>query len=486
MQHLKKNKSNTKKADSFNNHFLDNAAAKKDMLAILKHQKQAHNKEGAPSYKTRLDRLSRCITMIQEHKNQIIEAQNHDFGSRDPKMTALTEIKSNIDTLKYAKKYLKSWMKAQPRHSMFPLDFLGARSQVRLQPKGSVGVISPWNFAVNLAISPLAGILAAGNRVMLKPSELTPQTSVLIKKMIESYFSKDEIAVFIGGPEIGASFSKLPFDHLLFTGGTAVGKQIMKAAAENLVPVTLELGGKSPVIIGKNCTIKETAFRIMTGKTMNAGQICLAPDYVNIPENKTADFIDACNDSVAELYPKLLDNPYYTSIINQRHFDRIEDLLTDAKQKGAKLIEINPQSEDFSKQNYLKIKPTLVLDVTDDMKIMQNEIFGPILPIRTYEHIEEVIDYINAHNRPLGLYYFGKNKKECDYVLNNTTSGGVTINDVIWHIGQEDLPFGGIGPSGMGCYHGYDGFLEFSHKKSVFKQTKANMIKLMKMIPPYQ
>jgi len=349
-----------------------------------------------------------------------------------------------------------------------------------------VGVISPWNFPVNLALAPLAGIIAAGNRVMLKPSELTPSSSDLMKKMINEYFEESEIAVFTGDPEVGAAFSALAFDHMLFTGGTEIAKHVMRAAADNLVPLTLELGGKSPVVVGQSSKMQDVAQRVMQGKTMNAGQICLAPDYALVPEGKVNEFVDAAVAITSEMFPDMKDNDDYTSIINQKHYDRIQGYLADAKEKGAEVVEINPSNEDFSQQPHHKIPPTIVLNPTDDMQIMQEEIFGPVLPVKTYSDVSEAVDYINSKDRPLGLYYFGTDKKEQDFVLNNTTSGGVTINDVISHIQMEDLPFGGVGPSGMGSYHGHDGFKEFSHAKATYTQSKLNLMKIAGLVPPYK
>jgi coniferyl-aldehyde dehydrogenase len=347
-----------------------------------------------------------------------------------------------------------------------------------------IGVISPWNFPVNLTFAPLAGILAAGNRAMIKPSEFTEQTSELLAELFSQYYSEEEVAVVTGGPDIGAAFTKLPFDHLVFTGATSIAHHVMRAAAENLVPVTLELGGKSPTIIGKSADVEKAALRIMLGKTLNAGQICLAPDYVFLPEGKTADFVAAASSAIETMYPGgLKDNDDYTSVVNKRHFDRLQSCLDDARSKGGDVIEFNPQNEDFSQQSHHKMAPCVVTDTSDDMKVMQDEIFGPILPIRTYNDIKEVVAYINSHPRPLGLYFFGPDAAERDYVLNNTTSGGVTVNDVFFHVAQEDLPFGGIGASGMGAYHGKDGFDEFSHKKAVYTQTSADLLGVIR--PPY-
>ena len=462
-----------------------------DMNRILELQKNLNIKEGAPDINLRKDRLDRVIAMVSKYDKQIVSAVNQDFGNRDQVMSAATEIASVIGPMEHAKKNLKKWMKTEKRKAAIAplgsaLSLLGAKAEVRYQPKGVVGAISPWNFPMNLALAPLAGIISAGNRVMHKPSELTPATSDLLKQMIEEYFDEGEMAVFVGDAEVGAAFSGLAFDHLIFTGGTSIAKHVMKAASENLVPLTLELGGKSPVVVGKNAKIKETAQRVMQGKTMNAGQICLAPDYALVPEEKVEEFVQASVEATSEMYPEMKDNDDFTSIINQRHYDRIQSYLEDAKEKGADVVEINPSNEDFSQQPHHKIPPTIVLNPSEDMKIMQEEIFGPVLPVKTYKDVTEPVDYINSKDRPLGLYYFGEDTTEKDYVLENTTSGGVTVNDVISHIQMEDLPFGGVGPSGMGSYHGYDGFKEFSHAKAVYKQTKINLMKLAGLVPPYK
>ena len=462
-----------------------------NMHRVLELQKNLNIKEGAPDIKLRTDRLDRIILMVTKNEKAIISALQEDFGNRDPVMSAVTEVASVVGPMEHAKKNLKKWMKTEKRKAAIAplgsaLSLLGAKAEIRYQPKGVVGAISPWNFPLNLALAPLSGILAAGNRVMLKPSELTPASSEITKSMIQEYFDESEIAVFTGDPEVGAAFSGLAFDHLIFTGGTAIAKHVMKAASENLVPLTLELGGKSPVIVGKSSKIQETAQRVMQGKTMNAGQICLAPDYALVPEESVDEFVKATVDVTSKMYPNMKDNEDFTSIINQKHYDRIQGYLADAKEKGAEVIEINPSNEDFTQQPHHKIPPTLVLNPTDDMQIMQEEIFGPVLPIKTYNDVSETVDYINSKDRPLGLYYFGEDSKEKDYVLNNTTSGGVTVNDVISHIQMEDLPFGGVGPSGMGSYHGHDGFKEFSHAKAVYKQTRVNLMKFAGLVPPYK
>jgi coniferyl-aldehyde dehydrogenase len=456
------------------------------MNAILARQKAAHIRDGAPSAEVRIDRLNRCISLLIDNRRGIEEAVNSDFGARSREATAFTDVAGSIGPLKHARDNLRKWMKAERRKTTPAiLGLFGAKAEVRYQPKGVVGVISPWNFPVNLTFAPLAGILAAGNRAMIKPSEFTPATSELMAQMFAGAFSEEEIAVVTGGPEVGQAFSGLAFDHLIFTGATSIARHVMRAAAENLVPLTLELGGKSPVILGKSANLETAAARIMNGKTLNAGQICLAPDYVLTPRESLETFVGEAQKSVSRMFPTIKDNPDYTAIVAQRHYDRIMGYVEDARAKGARIVEMKPEGEDLSQQEHRKIAPTLIIDPTDDMKVMQEEIFGPVLPVKTYGVLDEAIDYINAHDRPLGLYYFGDDAAEQEKVLSRTTSGGVTVNDVIFHVAQEELPFGGVGPAGMGSYHGHDGFLEFSHRKAVFSQLKKDIGPLQMMRPPY-
>jgi len=456
------------------------------MLAILDRQKAAHLRDGAPTAEQRIERLDRCIGLLVDHSKDIQDAINADFGNRSREATLLTDVSGSIGPLKHAKDHLRKWMQGQKRKTTPAiLGLFGAKAQVVYQPKGVVGVISPWNFPVNLTFAPLAGIIAAGNRAMIKPSEFTPATSELMKTMFGSVFSEEEIAVITGGPEVGQAFAGLPFDHMIFTGATSIARHVMRAAAENLVPLTLELGGKSPVILSESADIATAAARIMNGKTLNAGQICLAPDYVLAPESKVAEFVKEAQGAVGRMFPTLKDNPDYTAVIAERHYERIKGYIDEARAKGAEIVEINPAGEDFSQQEHRKIPPTLILNPTDDMKVMQEEIFGPVLPVKTYKTAQDAVDYINAHERPLGLYWFGTDEAEKANVLANTTSGGVTVNDVIMHVAQEELPFGGVGPSGMGSYHGHDGFLEFSHRKAIYTQIKKDIGPLVAMRPPY-
>ncbi len=455
------------------------------MVAVLERQRQDYIRAGYVSAATRIDRIDRAIAILVDHQSALVDAMEADFGHRSRHQSLFTDVAASIGPLKNAKKNLAHWMKPEKRKVDFPLNLLGARARIEYQPLGVVGVISPWNFPVNLTFTPLAGILAAGNRCMIKPSEYTPATSALMAELIGKQFDALEMAVIVGGPQTGADFAGLAFDHLLFTGATSVARHVMRAAAENLVPVTLELGGKSPVIVGRSADLQKTADAIMAGKTMNAGQICLAPDYVFVPKEKVAEFVESTQRAVAKMFPTLLDNDDYTSVVNERHYERLNGYIEDARQKGAEIVELNPAGEDFRQQPHHKMPPTLVLNPDESMKVMQDEIFGPVMPVKTYAQVDETIDYVNQHARPLGLYYFGTDGAETEQVLTHTTSGGVTLNDVIMHVAQEDLPFGGVGPSGMGAYHGQDGFKTFSHAKSIFVQSKINVAQLAGLRPPY-
>jgi coniferyl-aldehyde dehydrogenase len=456
------------------------------LCAALDSQRKDYLIEGAVSVKTRIDRIDRGIDVLLKFQDKLVDALNADFSCRPRQVTLLTDIAASITPLKHARKHLHKWMKPQRRSSSFPFNLLGGRSHIEYQPLGVVGVISPWNFPVNLTFAPLAGILAAGNRVMIKPSEFTPATSEVMKQMVRQAWDEKEVALFTGGPEVGQAFSALPFDHLLFTGATSVARHIMAAAARNLVPVTLELGGKSPVILSRSAQVEQSVERIMLGKTLNAGQICLAPDYLMVPDEQLEQVISAIREVTGVMYPTLLNNPEYTAIVNKRHLVRLNGYLQEAAERGVRVEVVNPAGEDFyADQGSRKIPPTLIINPGDDMQVMEEELFGPLLPIITYQNFDETINYINAHPRPLAAYYFGHDRREEQAVLTRTTSGGVCINDVIMHIMQEELPFGGVGPSGMGAYHGEAGFRTFSHAKSVFRQTRLNIGKLGGMLPPY-
>jgi coniferyl-aldehyde dehydrogenase len=459
-----------------------------NMNDVLNLQKKKFIKDGPPSINLRVDRLNRLTSMLVENRYAFTEALSSDFGSRSQNASLMTDVYTVLPEITNAIKNIKRWTKDEKRSSNMPFSLFGAKSYIRYEPLGTIGMISPWNFPVNLAFGPLASIFAAGNQVMHKPSELTPETAALMKELCDKAYDQDEFATFLGGPETGEAFSKLNFDHLLYTGSGNVGKHVMNAAAQNLVPVTLELGGKSPVVVGNSADIQASAKRVMFGKTMNAGQICLAPDYVMVHKDKKDEFISEAEKAVADYYPNIKNNDDYTSIINERHFDRLNGLIDDAREKGATINQINPSNEDFSQQEFFKIPPTIITDTSDDMRVMKEEIFGPILPVLEYTDVEEALDTINSKDRPLGLYYFGTDKNEQSNVLDNTSSGGVTINNVVGHIQQQDLPFGGVGPSGMGRYHSQDGFKNFSNARAIFKDVPFFMDNLaFGMIrPPYK
>ena len=458
---------------------------KTEMEAVLRKQRAAHHQMRPEPLALRKDRIQRAMKLLTDHADDLCKVMAADFGNRSPHQSMITDIAGTVNFGKYCLKHMDKWSRAEKRHVQFPLGLLGAKAEVRYEPKGVVGILSPWNFPVNLSFGPLMQIFAAGNRAMIKPSEFTEKTSLLTKELVEEYFTPDECAVFTGGPEVAAAFSELPFDHLIFTGSTATGRKVMESAAKNLVPVTLELGGKSPVFLGESADFAKAGERVALGKMLNAGQICLAPDYLYVPESKQDEAIHGVWQGTANMYPTLLDNEDYASVVTDRHFDRLQELVADARDKGAEVIEVNPGNEDFSNTNARKMPLTILKNVNDDMRAMQEEIFGPVLPVKTYRHIDEAIDYVNDHDRPLGLYFFGQVSDEREKVLSRTISGGVTVNDVIFHVSMEDLPFGGVGPSGMGSYHGVEGFREFSHARSIYTQPKIDVAKLGGFKPPY-
>lgn len=456
-----------------------------EMEEILALQRTSFTAARPEAQALRRDRVKRVIALLVDHGEELAVAMSADFGNRSVPMSMLTDIASAVNFGKYCLKHMDKWSSPEKRKVQFPLGLLGAKAELRFEPKGVIGIMSPWNFPVNLSLGPLMQVLAAGNRAMIKPSEFTEATSELTARLIGEYFAAEEVAVITGSPEVAQAFSGLPFDHLVFTGSTATGRKVMEAASRNLVPVTLELGGKSPVVLGRSADFAKAGERIAMGKMMNAGQICLAPDYMIVPQDKEEEAVDAVRRSASAMYPTLLENDDYTAIVTDRHFDRLKDLVEDARSKGADVVEVNPAGEDFSSTNSRKIPLTILRNVTGDMTAMQEEIFGPVLPVMTYQGITEAIDHINRNDRPLGLYYFGEDSGEREQVLKKTISGGVTVNDVMFHISMEDLPFGGVGPSGIGSYHGPEGFREFSHARSVYSQSKIDVAGLAGIKPPY-
>ena len=459
--------------------------AVESMEALVVRQREAFLAELPVPVASRLSRIDRAIDVLIRNDDRIAEAVDSDFGCRPRAFSRFVEAAASVAGLKHARKRLERWMKPERRSLDFPLGLLGARARVEFVPKGVVGIISPWNFPFYLTFGPLTGAMAAGNRVMIKPSEHTPATSALMAELIGSAFDEDEVAVCEGGPEVGQAFSGLPLDHLLFTGGTAIGRHVMRAAAEHLVPVTLELGGKSPAVVGRSADLERAAQSIAVGKLMNAGQICIAPDYAFVPGERLEDFIAAAEKHIRAAYPNLRDNPEYTSVIDDRHFQRLQRAVDEARSAGAEVREINPAGEDLSDGAHRKLAPTVVIDPADSLVLMREEIFGPVLPIKGYRHIDDVIGYVNRGQRPLSLYYFGRDDEERKRVLERTISGGATLGEVMVHALMEGLPFGGVGASGFGAYHGIDGFRTFSHHRSVFKAPWLNMWKLLGLLPPY-
>ncbi|BAN45992.1 coniferyl aldehyde dehydrogenase [Metapseudomonas resinovorans] len=438
-------------------------------------QRDAFRANPMPSAEQRIQWLDSLRELIHAEQKSLIDAISQDFSNRSADETVLAEIMPSLHGIHYAAKRLKKWMK--PSRRSVGMAFQPASAKVVYQPLGVVGVIVPWNYPLYLAIGPLVGALAAGNRVMIKMSESTPATSQLLKDLLARIFPEDLVAVSLGEAEVGVAFSRLPFDHLLFTGATSIGKHVMRAAAENLTPVTLELGGKSPAIVSADVPLADAAERIAFGKTLNAGQTCVAPDYVLVPEDRVEGFVEAYRQAVQGFYPKLADNPDYTAIINERQLGRLKGYLVDAEAKGARLVPLFPEAQGR------RLPHTLVLGANDEMKLMQEEIFGPLLPIVPYRRIEDAFAYINDRPRPLALYYFGYGKAEQQRVLHETHSGGVCLNDTLLHVAQDDMPFGGVGPSGMGHYHGHEGFLTFSKAKGVFIKQRFNAAKMI--YPPY-
>ena len=447
---------------------------------LLARQRVAFLRDGPPSLATRRANLKKLRAAVLARKTDLEAALDADFGHRSRHETAIMEMLALTWGIDYLHRNLRRFMRRERRRVALPMRF--ARAHVEYQPLGVVGIIAPWNYPLSLALMPLATALAAGNRAMIKPSELTPATSDALVALVAQTFREDEVTVVTGDASIGAAFAALPFDHLFFTGSTAVGRAVMRAASEHLVPVTLELGGKSPALVDRGQPLDRVAADIAYGKLANAGQTCIAPDYVVLHEGDVDGFVEAWGKAVAALYPKGPASQDYTSIVNTRHYDRLRGLLDDAQAKGARVVETGPSPEG-AKARAHTLAPTLVFNVHDHMRIMQEEIFGPVLPIVTYRELDQAISLVNARPRPLALYYFGSSATNRTRVLTRTTSGGVTINGTLLHYVQDDLPFGGAGASGFGAYHGIEGFRAFSHQKAVFDVGRWNGGALLR--PPF-
>lgn len=443
---------------------------------VFKLQREAYLRHPYPSLAERLDNLRKLDRLLVANKQAIAEAINADFGHRAHEETMIAELFTSVDGIRDVTKRLGKWMAPQKRD--VSVLFATGSNRVIPMPKGVVGIVSPWNYPLFLTISPLTSVLAAGNRAMIKMAASSQTLCRLLADKFREVFPEDTVAIL---PGVRAQdFSTLPFDHLIFTGSADAGRTVMRAAAENLTPVTLELGGKSPTIICEDFDVGEAASRILYAKYLNAGQTCLAPDYVLVPEGKRDAFVAAAKRIMPERYPDP-SSPQYTSVIDDKSYNRLRAALDDARAKGAEIVPLIP-SAGFD-DRLRKIPPHLILGVRDDMTVMQHEIFGPLLPVKTYATLDEAIAYVNSKDRPLGFYVFTNDRATEDKLLYSTISGGVTINHCMLHVAQHDMPFGGIGASGMGQYHGYEGFLEFSKLRPVFKSPRLPILKLF--YPPY-
>ena len=449
-----------------------------DLTAELERLRAAQLRDPMPDWSTRARRLRALQAMIVQHREAIAAAIHTDFGCRPREETELLEVFPALSAIRHALRHGRRWMK--PSRQLASMAFLPARTELHPQPLGVVGIIVPWNYPLFLAIGPLVDALVAGNRVMVKMSEYTPRFSQLFAELAARHFQPDELTVVTGDASVGQAFAALPFDHLLFTGSTAVGHHVMRAAAANLTPVTLELGGKSPAIIGPGARFEHAVERIVLGKLVNAGQTCIAPDYVLLPRADLGRFVAAARAVAARLYPDFAGNRQYASIATERHYQRLVALRDDAVRAGARS---EPLIDVADRPGQRLLTPSLLTGVRDDMPVMQEEIFGPLLPLVPYDTLDGAIAYVAGHPRPLALYLFEHDTQRIDQVLARTHAGGITLNDTLYHIAQHHLPFGGVGPSGMGGYHGEAGFRTFSHMKPVFRQARFNGVGLFN--PPY-
>jgi coniferyl-aldehyde dehydrogenase len=440
-------------------------------------QRKAYLRHPYPSVEERKENLTKLERILIDNADEIAAAINKDFGHRSAEETKLLEIFTSVDGIRDARKKVAKWMKPQRRH--VSVLFATGKNRVIPQPKGVVGIVVPWNYPVFLSFGPLTSALAAGNRCMVKMAANSSNLRELLARKFAEKFSEDTVAILPGVR--GSEFSSLPFDHILFTGSADAGRTVMSAAAENLTPVTLELGGKSPTIICDDYDVEKAMSRILYAKFVNAGQTCLAPDYLMVPEGKREEVVAAAKKILPQRYPDTNDVSF-TSVIDEKSYRRLRATLEDAEKKGAEIVKLVPGASFNDVMR--KFPPTLVLGVTDEMQIMREEIFGPMLPVKTYRSLDEVLEYVNSKDRPLGLYFFTDDKQVQEKLLYNTISGGVTINNCVFHVAQHDMPFGGVGASGMGHYHGHDGFAEFSKMRPVFTNPKVSAME--QFYPPYK
>jgi coniferyl-aldehyde dehydrogenase len=450
----------------------------------LNPKQHAFRAEGAVSATVRQQRLQSVIDMLVQHSDALCDAMGADFGGRPAVFSLANDIVGSLGSLKHARDHLAGWMADDPRPSVPPFDTFGSTAWVRYQPKGVVGIIGTWNAPLFTLLSPLASVLAAGNRAVLKPSEVAPRTAEALAQAVQACLDPEVVSVVTGDATVAAEFTRQPWNHMVFTGSTAVGKQVMKAASDNLVPVTLELGGKSPVLIGQSADIRNAAERIAVGKSLNSGQLCVAPDTLWVHHTQLEPLINALQEFYSGLYPDLSTNHDVTPVINERHFARVESYVADAGARGARVVMAGdwPSSEGAA---HRRMPLRLVINPSQDSEIAQHEIFGPAMVLRSFQDIREAIDSLNQGEHPLALYYFGQDPEERQWVLDHTLSGGVSLNDVTMHPALHDAPFGGVGASGMGHYHGHEGFLEFSHARTVYSAGHHDPRREWGMLPPY-
>lgn len=452
------------------------------MQETLTRLKRDHLAAGFAPAEVRVARLQKLVDLLVDHQGALAAALDEDYEGRSPYLTLMSEVLQPLGHIKEAQKHLHKWMKSEKRKPPSPLGLFGSKAEVRYQPKGVVGIMAPWNYPIAMVFNPLCNALAAGNRAMIKPSEFNPRTAALMETLFHDYFPDGEVVVVNGGPDVGASFARLPFDHLFFTGAGGIGRKVMEAASHNLTPVTLELGGKSPVIVGSSANIVDAAARIITGKCMNSGQACVSPDYVFVPQDQVELFINICRATFVTQFPSVLKNRDYTAVVNERHYNRIMGYLKEAEEAGARIENMSGEPPMAGNR---RIPLHIVVNPDDSLELMREEIFGPIMIVKGYADVVDVVNYINARPHPLALYYFGKDKAEQELVLGNTLSGGVSINETMMHVACSDIPFGGVGASGMGNYHGREGFKTFSHARGVYTEGKINLAKLAGTLPPY-
>jgi coniferyl-aldehyde dehydrogenase len=452
-------------------------ASVSSLETLFARQRSAFAENPYPTAPERRDQLEHLIQALLAHQDEIADALDRDFGGRCRTEVRYSEIFVSLQSLRHARRHLKRWMRS--RHAPVGLALQIARAWAMPQPVGVVGIVVPWNYPLFLTMGPIAGALAAGNRVMLKLPEFTPSTSSVLARLFAGCFSPDLVTVVEGDAEVAKAFVRLPFDHLLFTGSTTVGRQVMRTAAENLTPVTLELGGKSPVLLAPDADFSTAVGSITYGKFLNAGQTCIAPDYLLVPGDRLEELVAILRTEIERQYPCAATNPDYTSVINEKQFGRLEQYLAEAQAAGTRIVRMEGENSPAGR----RIPPTLVIDPPDQLRLMQEEIFGPILPVKSYQTLDEAIRYINERPRPLALYLYTRSSHVKDEVLKRTVSGGVSINDTLLHIAVEDLPFGGIGASGLGSYHGQAGFDTFSKLKPVFERRGFALGALLR--PPY-